>query len=242
MKYLKIFEAKVKKDWEKMVVNIEDDFRNLINASTDITLDYIKDISASALDVFSGEKTEYDQYLWLEFNEETYVFMSKDGKVDDAEFGEADKSMYKDAVSFYKDLITTKEDVCLIITVDVYFNLGVSEDDPKVISLKEEIKDIESRCEGEGILFIPHLRMSKSDTLQRPHKGREKDEISLLSFGFEFRIKLDTSKMTYDYHNIISSDVISDFDKFISMYKIPKEGEDDLVKLISKSLIASKKK
>ena len=249
MRYLKIFEAKVKKDWNKMVIDIEDEFRKLIKSNTDITLDYIKDISASALDLFRDESIGYDEFLEIgeenDDDSDAYGFMSKDGKIDEDEFGRACKDDYESAIDFYKKLFTSKKNAYLNITINIYYNQNnhPKMSDPMVKSLIDESKDIESRCKGHEIEFEfrPNIGKAYAPTGGYPTGFDTDGEDLLYSFSFEFRIKLDPSKMQYDYRKVISPDAIADFDRFISMYKIPKEGEGDLVKLINASNKKKKK-
>jgi hypothetical protein len=235
MRYLKLFEAKKdKKDWGKMVLDLESEFRNLIKLNTDITLDHIKDISASALDIFRDQEIQYD--CFFDTGNGEYIFISReDGSFDVDEYGEPDKVDYKDAIKFYKKL-ATKKNILLNYEVRLFIKNGIPLNDPKIISIKEEIEDIKSRCQGEGVGFKVDYHMSAKVTID----GREIQDVR--SISLHFIVKVDTSKIVYDYRKILNPDSIADFDKFVSMYKIPKDGEKELVTLISNASKKKKKK
>lgn len=242
MRYLKLFEAKKeKKDWSKMVLDLESEFRNLIKLNTDITLDHIKDISASALDIFRDQRINYD--CFFDIGGDDYTFMSReDGSFDIEEYGEPDKFEYKEALKLYK-ILSTRKNILLHYVVDISIssdwtglrtNDGILVNDPKIISFKEEVEDIKSRCRGEGLEL--KIEYDERQPLNRS------DIVKCLSITLDFIVKIDTSKMVYDYRKILNPDAIADFDRFVSMYKIPKDGEKDLVRLINNSSKKKKKK
>lgn len=208
MRYLKLFESN-----DVSFQFLENKLQEIINLNNiDIDIDYIRDISASATDIFSGNQIKYDKYIDVgEENEPGFESWQL--------VGEERDDNYNDLLKFYKLLFSTKQPCYLTFVVDIAFYQSISlRDNPDIDSFKEELKDIKSKCEGENILYYDSIDIDKS-------------VVNTNSIILTFRKKLNITN-GFDDRILISRSLITDFNTFISIHNISKDAESDLIKLI----------
>jgi hypothetical protein len=215
MKYLKLFESIGKKKLQK----IEDKLQEIINLNNiDIDIDYIKDMSASATDIFIGNKIEYNEYIDIG---EDYNYGFESWPLYGYERDSMNDGDYGNLLKFYKNLLSTKKTCYLTFEVYIVLSTHVSlKSNPNIDLFKEELKDIKSKCEGENILFHDNISSAKSSTE------------NFITLNFHKRLNIPKG---FDDRILISNNLIKDFDAFITTYNISKDAESDLIKLIVKA-------
>jgi len=218
MRYLKLFEDID----DKRFLEIEGKLQEIINSNNiDIDIDYIRDLSASATDIFSSEEIKYDKYIDIG-EEDTDGFESWQLVGDET----SSFNSYNDLLKFYTLLFSTRKPCYLTFVVNIMFSNTPGEngiylnENPDIELFKEELMDIKSKCEGEGILFYDSVSTEKA--------------IRTHSITLTFRKKLNITNR-FDDRILISSDLITDFDEFIKKHNISKEAQSDLIKLIVKA-------
>jgi predicted DNA-binding protein YlxM (UPF0122 family) len=211
MRYLKLFESNDK------FKEIEDKLQEIIDSNNiDIDIDYIRDISASATDIFSGNRIKYDKYI--DIGEETAAGFESWQLVGDERGGVDD---YNELLNFYKLLFSTRQPCYLTFVLNIVFEKSISlTNNPDIYLLKEELKDIRSKCGGENILYYDSISTDKSLTTN--------------SISLTFRKRLNITS-GFDDRVLISPSLITDFNTFISTHNISRDVQSDLIKLIVKA-------
>lgn len=212
MRYLRLFEDV----GDVRFMEIEGKIQEIINSNNiDIDIDYIRDISASATDIFSGNRIKYDKYVDVGEEDDIHT----DAGFESWQLIGGDRSYnYRELLEFYKLLFSTKQQCYLTFVVNIIFDPYISlKDNPDIDSFKEELKDIKSKCEGENILFYDSISTDTATTTG--------------SIALTFRKKLNISN-GFDSRVLISGSLITDFNEFIKKHNISKETESDLIKLI----------
>lgn len=220
MKYLKLFESSEFDDLENKLQEIID-LNNI-----DIDLDYIKDISASAIDIFRGNRIDYEKYI--DIGDENDDDFESWQLVGNERINNRNEDGHNTLLNFYRLLFTTRKICYLTFFINIRFDAPLlSQKDPNVNLFKEEVKDIESKCKGENILFNNAIHTS----IASGYSGERK----ISSIAMTFRKRLNISKDSLDNRKILPLNIITDFDQFINKYNISKDAENDLIKLLNKA-------
>lgn len=228
MKHLKLFEAKEKKDWIKMIQDIMINFRSILK---DYGIDPkdIKDIMYQFTDLISDAEIEWYEYLYVDTGKRTYQFKILNNEKDIIDnsgdgYGETKPWILYSSLSKFEDLLNIKESK-LSYVIRLYTTYTTNTELEKEID--EELKGINKRLESSGLkLDTKWWEPEIIDT--KKTSGQKNIDISI-------HIDMDKSDVKIgekEWHKNIPKNILDRFNDFVARKNLSEKDKEELSNII----------
>jgi hypothetical protein len=154
--------------------------------------------------------------------------------------------LFASDINYLKDFLEKCEiatSMSMQYGVKLYLKFDNSED---LLTLKEEVKNIESRAKSLGYSFYVNDSSEMGRAVKDPNKSIddiindqtirnwEGGGYTTIFLLFECEIDKDNLKSSIDFKSQIPANIISDFDKFVDKFRIPSKDKQELINIIKR--------
>ncbi len=153
---------------------------------------------------------------------------------------------YVTDINYIRDFLD-KCELATSMNMEYGVNLNLKFDNSEdLVTLKEEVKNIESRAKSLGYNFYVNDRSESGRTVKNPNKSIDDiiTDQSVRNWGgggyitifilFECEIDKDNLKSNIDFSKIVPANIVTDFIGFLDKWRVPNNNKLELVNIIKR--------